>query len=78
VPASLREDYLNQVQRDFLSRTDNGPAPLADAPARPEREQIVPADAGSLYFLTILQRLWFFVLLLALRWQSLASAMPLD
>ena len=29
--ASLREDYLNQVQRDFLSRRRITATPLADA-----------------------------------------------
>ena len=36
--ASLREDYLNQVQRDFLSRADEtGTTPLADAADRQTR-----------------------------------------
>jgi hypothetical protein len=31
--ASLREDYLNQVQRDFLSLSFAAKTPLADAMA---------------------------------------------
>jgi hypothetical protein len=31
--ASLREDYLNQVQRDFLSLSFTAKTPLADAVA---------------------------------------------
>ena len=34
-PLSLREDYLNQVRRDFLSRNGERPTPPADA-SRPE------------------------------------------
>ena len=32
--ASLREDYLNQVQRDFLSLSFSAKTPLADVAAK--------------------------------------------
>jgi hypothetical protein len=43
-PASLREDYLNQVQRDFLSRprpvARAGPTPLAIGCMRCSRAEV--------------------------------------
>jgi hypothetical protein len=42
--ASLREDYLNQVQRDFLSRPRPGKRPAGTTPLANVR--ILPIQAG--------------------------------